>query len=156
MWVVTLVMWPYFFLRLSWPSLKIYKTKKLRNHDGHFFPPTTTPLLVIQTCQVANIIINNPTTLLWSTICYRHRGWLTRLRRRWCIAHDIKTFFSSTTWIISSINDCCGAVIFSADRYICLVAWGYIISQSDPSHSAQADVQMIFITIEFYSHLHEH
>ena len=66
---------------LSLRLLENYKTKNLRNHDGHFFATITTPLLVIQTYQVTNIIVNDPTTLFWSTICYHHRGWLTRLRR---------------------------------------------------------------------------
>ena len=63
------------------PSSWKLQDKKLRNHDGHFFATITTPLLVIQTYQVTNIIVNDPTTLFWSTICYHHRGWLTRLRR---------------------------------------------------------------------------
>jgi len=63
--------------KLQDPCTKI----KLRNHDGHFFPPITTPLLVIRTWQARNIISIIRIRLNAKAICYLHRGWLT-IRRR--------------------------------------------------------------------------
>ena len=88
-------------------------------------PPTiTTPLLVIQTYQVTNIIVNDPTTLFWSTICYHHRGWLTRLRRIYgAPADEIKIYYSVYVHRITQY-DYNGAVITASERYICMFASG--------------------------------
>ena len=70
------------------------KSKKLRNHDGHFFATIATPLLVIQTYQATIIIINDPTTRFYSAICYYHRGWIISLCRIRSTRWWIKIYYS--------------------------------------------------------------
>ena len=107
---------------------------------------------MIQTWQVANIIIDDPTTLIWPTIYHHHHGWPTRIHRRWCIRRwhqNILLRLRASRCIVSSIYDCYGAAIVTSDRYICVVASGVLYSQSGPSHSAQADVHMICMKSNF-------
>ena len=109
-----------------------------------------------------NIIIDDRTMLFWSTICYRHRGWLTKNASK--IVHPPMTFktFSSpeskyTYVVVSPIYCCYGAAILAAERYVCIVALGAFISISGLSHSAQTDVHMICIKISSdITHLREH
>ena len=149
MWVVTWVMWPYIFLRLSkftrqkttqpwWPLLPSYYYAATSNRDmaggeRHHQRPYYAMMIddILPSSWLAHKTTSN-------------------------IVHHLMTwkYSSLTTCIVSSIKDCCGAVIVPPDRYICKVASGTLHWPIWPLPLAQDDIHMICIKIEFYSHLH--
>ena len=75
------------------PNPSTVRAKNQRYHDIHFSPPTTTPLIKIETYS-ARIIIS----VIWRrldawAILYGHCGYITSLHRI-CIRYDIKKYNS--------------------------------------------------------------